>query len=80
MCVEMPARVHTLVGGDHAVVEADGATRRVALTVLNLEGETVAEGDWLLVHTGYAIRRLDPAEAEELVALHEQLHGAREGR
>ena len=79
MCVSMPARVLTVDGdGREAVVEIDGAERRVSLTVLTLDGRTVEPGTWLLVHTGLAVETLDPTDAAELVALHRSLHTERE--
>jgi hydrogenase assembly chaperone HypC/HupF len=79
MCLSMPARVLTVDGaGREAVVEIDGAERRVSLAVLTLDGRTVEPGVWLLVHTGLAVETLDPADAAELVALHRSLHAAQE--
>ncbi|HEY5012749.1 MAG TPA: HypC/HybG/HupF family hydrogenase formation chaperone [Acidimicrobiia bacterium] len=75
----MPARVLSVDGaGREAVVDVDGAERRVSLAVLTLDGRTVEPGVWLLVHTGLAVETLDPADAAELVALHRSLHAAQE--
>jgi hydrogenase expression/formation protein HypC len=79
MCLSMPARVLTVdAAGREAVVEIDGAERRVSLAVLTLEGRSVEPGEWLLVHTGLAVETLDPADAAELVTLHRSLHAAQE--
>lgn len=79
MCLSMPALVLTVDGaGREAVVDIDGAERRVSLAVLTLGGRTVEPGAWLLVHTGLAVETLDPADAAELVALHRSLHAAQE--
>ncbi|HEX7525518.1 MAG TPA: HypC/HybG/HupF family hydrogenase formation chaperone [Gaiellaceae bacterium] len=75
----MPARVLAVdSAGRDAVVEIDGAERRVSLAVLTLDGRTVEPGAWLLVHTGLAVETLDPADAAELLALHRSLHAAQE--
>ena len=80
MCLSMPARVLAVDGaGREAVVEIDGAERRVSLAVLTLDGRSVEPGTWLLVHTGLAVETLDPDDAAELVALHRSLHAAQEG-
>lgn len=49
-----------------ALVEVDGVTRQVSLAVLDLEGTTVTSGDWILAHTGLALRVLDEAAARTL--------------
>jgi hydrogenase expression/formation protein HypC len=68
-------RLLALEGGD-AVVDTDGVTRRVSAAVLLLEGESLAPGDWLLIHTGFAVARLDPADAEELIGLRREAAAA----
>jgi hydrogenase expression/formation protein HypC len=49
-----------------AVVRSTGRTSTVSL--LTLDG-AVVPGDWLLCHSGFALRRLTPEEAQEATAL-----------
>jgi hydrogenase expression/formation protein HypC len=49
-----------------AVVRSTGRTSTVSL--LTIDG-AVAPGDWLLCHSGFALRRLTPQEAHEAAAL-----------
>jgi hydrogenase expression/formation protein HypC len=56
--------------GDGAVAEMDGVRRETSLMMLD---EAVALGDYVIVHAGFAIARLDPAEAEETLRLMRQL-------
>lgn len=79
MCFEMPARIVS-IDGPEARARVDSRERTVSLAVLDLEGEPVETGDWVLVHTGFAIRRLDAGEAEELLQLHRRMHESREAR
>lgn len=65
MCVSLIGRI-THIDGENAVVEVDGAHRRASLAMLLLEDRAVATGDWVLLHTGFAITVLDPDEATEL--------------
>jgi hydrogenase expression/formation protein HypC len=58
------------VAGDEAVAEVDGVRRTASLMMLD---DTVAEGDYVIVHAGFAIARLDPAEAEETLSLMRQV-------
>lgn len=62
MCVETVARVVALEGGDSHVAVVEDATglHRVSLALLALEGGcAVAPGDWVAVHTGLVVRRVD---------------------
>ena len=74
MCFEMPARILELGEGSEVLADVDGRPRTISLAVLTLEGRAVAPGDWVLVHTGFAVRRLEPAEADELLGLHRAMH------
>jgi hydrogenase expression/formation protein HypC len=60
MCLAIPALVKT-VDGDQAVVDIEGVTREVSLA---LTPEAKA-GDYVLLHTGYAIGIIDEAEARD---------------
>ncbi len=67
MCV---SRFHRVVGcaGDGSALVADsrGVTRTVAL--MALDGPAPRPGDWLVVHSGYALDRVD-RDACELIGL-----------
>lgn len=65
MCLAIPARVVELVGEDQAIVDLDGIRKRISLALV----EDVVEGDYVIVHVGYALSRLDPEEAEATLAL-----------
>ena len=69
MCLAIPSRVTEVEEGE-ALVERGGVKRRVRLDLLD---EEVAVGDYLLVHTGFAIRRIPPDEAEETLKLFDEL-------
>jgi hydrogenase expression/formation protein HypC len=56
-----------------AVVDVDGMTRTVSLAVLALEGGTLVPGDWVMVHTGFALEVLDEDSVNDLLALREQM-------
>lgn len=74
MCLAVPARVLS-VEGNVATVDLAGTQARARLDAL---GEEVRVGDWLLIHTGFAIRRLDPEDAQETLQLFEELFSAME--
>ena len=66
MCLAMPARVKSLLDGDLALVDLGGVEKEISVALL----EEVAVGDYVIVHVGYALNRIDPAEAEKTLALY----------
>jgi hydrogenase expression/formation protein HypC len=72
MCLAVPGKVLTKenIGGvDVGNVEFGGIVRQVALGFV----PEVVVGDYVLVHVGFAISRVDEAEAKRTYALLEQL-------
>lgn len=65
MCLAVPVRVLELQAEDFALVEVGGVRNRVSLALV----DGVAVGDYVIVHAGFAITRLDVAEAEKSLAL-----------
>lgn len=65
MCLAVPMRVVSLDDA-MAVAEVDGVRKEASLMLLNDE---VAVGDYLLIHAGFAISRVDEAEALETLVL-----------
>ena len=65
MCVGVPMRVISIDGSD-AVAEIDGVRRQASLMLM---ADEVREGDFVIVHAGFAIARLDEAEAQETLAM-----------
>ncbi len=65
MCLAVPARVVALQPNDMALVDVDGVRKEVYVALV----DDVAVGDYLIVHVGFALNKLDPEEAEETLAL-----------
>jgi len=61
MCLALPARVVELTDGDNAIVELGGVRKQVSLALV----EGIVVGDYVIVHVGFALTRLDPTEAEQ---------------
>ncbi|RMF17719.1 MAG: HypC/HybG/HupF family hydrogenase formation chaperone [Gammaproteobacteria bacterium] len=75
MCLAMPAEVlEILPETQEAVVNLGGARKTVSVALL----DTVEPGDYVIVHVGYALNRIDPDEARKTLALFEE--GQREIR
>ena len=64
MCLAIPALIKS-IDGYQAEADIDGVTRQVSLQ-LTPEARV---GDYVLLHTGYAINVIDPEEAEETLKL-----------
>lgn len=71
MCLGIPARVLS-VAGDTATVEVGGARREVSVILL----DGVEIGEWVILHAGFAIQKLDPEEAEKTLALFREIADA----
>lgn len=69
MCLAMPARVVEVGADDQAVVDLDGVRKQVSLALV----EDVAVGDYVIVHVGYALQKLDTEEAAATLALFAQM-------
>lgn len=65
MCLAIPARVAEILENELAVVELGGVRKQISLAMV----DGVAVGDYVIVHVGYAINRLDPDEAAKTLAL-----------
>jgi hydrogenase expression/formation protein HypC len=72
MCLAIPVRVVELLGEDAAIVELGGIRKQISLALV----DGVAVGDYVILHVGYALSRLDPAEAERTLALFAEISGA----
>jgi hydrogenase expression/formation protein HypC len=75
MCLAIPVLVTELLDGDMARVTLDGVQKTISLALV----EDVRPGDYVILHVGYALNKLDPDEAEktlQLLAEAGQLQGA----
>jgi hydrogenase expression/formation protein HypC len=68
MCLALPARVVALLEPDEALIDIGGVRKRISLALV----DGVVPGDYVVVHVGYALTRLDPAEAARTLALFAQ--------
>jgi hydrogenase expression/formation protein HypC len=63
MCLGIPGEVEEVLADrpDLAKVRVDGAAQLVNIGLL--EDEQIAPGDWMLIHMGFALSRIDEEEA-----------------
>ncbi|HRD89723.1 MAG TPA: HypC/HybG/HupF family hydrogenase formation chaperone [Accumulibacter sp.] len=69
MCLALPCRVVELLPGEQALVDIAGVGKQISLALV----DDVAVGDYVIVHVGYALTRLDRDEAEKTLALFAEL-------
>lgn len=74
MCLAIPARVAE-INGDQAIVDLGGVRKEVSLALV----EDVAVDDYVIVHVGYALNKLDPEEAARTLALFAEMGAAAAG-
>ena len=65
MCLAIPVRVVELRDDATAIVDLDGIRKEISLALV----DDVEVGDYVILHVGYALARLDPEEAERTLAL-----------
>ena len=65
MCLAIPARIVETLPDDEALVDLGGVRKRISLALV----EDCAVGEYVIVHVGYALNRLDPDEAARTLAL-----------
>jgi hydrogenase expression/formation protein HypC len=77
MCLALPVKVIEIgrgPDGDMCLVELDGLKKEISLALL----DDVQVGDYVILHVGYALSKLDPDEAERTLALFADLNQASE--
>ena len=73
MCLAIPALVVERKDGEAAVIELDGVRKEISLALV----PDTQVGDYVIVHVGYALTRLDPAEAQRTLELFAQIDAQR---
>jgi hydrogenase expression/formation protein HypC len=76
MCLAIPGRVVEILDEENrlAKVDVSGVLRNVNVGLL----DGVADGDWVLIHVGFALSKVDEEEARATLALLQQMGEAYE--
>lgn len=69
MCLAMPSKIVELLDDDMAVIELGGVKKTISLGLV----EDVTPGDYVIVHVGYALSKVDEDEALKTIALFEEM-------
>ena len=68
MCLGIPGQIVEIndPGQQRVKVDVEGVRREVSVSLIGLDGPDGAQvGDWVLVHVGFAMAKIDEAEAKE---------------
>lgn len=69
MCLAIPARVVELIDESNVVIDLGGVRKQVSTALV----DGAALGDYLIIHVGYAIGRIDPDEARRTLEMFAEL-------
>ncbi len=69
MCLAIPACVEKLTKDNQAIVNLSGIRKTVSLALV----ENIQPGDYVIVHVGFALQKLDPIEAVHTLAMFAEL-------
>ena len=70
MCLAIPMKIKN-IAGDFAEAEAGGLSKTVNIQMIS----TVKIGDYVMVHAGFAIEKINPAKAQETLRLIDEISG-----
>jgi len=71
MCLAIPGRVVEVVDETNRLAKVDvaGVTRTINIGLLDDDGDGAQPGDWVLIHVGFALSKVDEEEAEATLKL-----------
>lgn len=71
MCLGIPGRIVEIPDRDAglATVDVSGVRRSVSVALVDEPAAPIETGDWVLVHVGFALARIDEEQAQETLAL-----------
>lgn len=70
MCLSVPSKVVEIHAGEMATVDTMGVQRQVSLALMP---EAVQLGDYVLIHVGFAMNKIDEADAMESLSLYQEM-------
>lgn len=75
MCLAIPAEVTKLLPDEMAVASIDGVSKEVSVVLI----QDLAVGDYVIIHVGYALTKIDPDEARRTLELMRELSSEGQG-
>ncbi|QGM96812.1 HypC/HybG/HupF family hydrogenase formation chaperone [Methylocystis parvus] len=72
MCLAIPVRVTELLPDQMAKVSLDGVSKTVSVALL----DELSVGDYVILHVGFALSKIDPDEAERTLRMIRDIAGS----
>jgi hydrogenase expression/formation protein HypC len=69
MCLAIPAKVTQLLPGQKAIVDIGGVKKEISTVLLS----DITENDYVIIHVGYALTKLDEIEAKKTLQIFEEM-------
>lgn len=69
MCLAIPVRIEEVLGAEAAIADIGGVRKEINVALIS----DLAVGDYVIMHVGYALNKIDPQEAERTLALFAEL-------
>ena len=71
MCLAIPGRVVKKMDNNMGLIDLGGVNKEISLIFL----PEVKAGDWIIIHTGFALERISEKDALETIALLQEAYG-----
>lgn len=76
MCLGIPGKIIEFIDESNHIAKADVSGVRRNVNVGLLRGEGIGPGDWVLIHVGFAMSKIDEREARETLKLLKEMGNA----
>ena len=65
ICLAIPVQIIEVLPGDEAIAEISGVKKTISTALV----DDVQVGDYVILHVGYALQKIDPEEAKKTIEL-----------
>lgn len=78
MCLAIPGKIVEIVDADLQLAKAEvgGVRRTINISLVNDDDERTELGDWVLIHVGFAMSKIDEEEAQRTLQVLEEIGDA----
>ncbi|EAR61959.1 HypC/HybG/HupF family hydrogenase formation chaperone [Neptuniibacter caesariensis] len=69
MCLAIPVKIEEIIDAETAIADIGGVRKEINVALIT----DLSVGDYVIMHVGYALNKIDPEEAEKTLALFAEL-------